>query len=183
MNGAVEKFTGLLADGEPLDAKHYTVKSGSTIVTLEESYLDTLPVGSHSLTFLYLDGQVSGEFEVQAKDGPDKPDGPGETTPPDGPDRPGGPGETAPPDGPDRPDAPGETTPPEGPGTPDGSGRPSGPAASGSQGDSVMSGAPRSPQTGDSTPPFAALACTSGALLAAMALWRFMGRKRREDRL
>jgi len=183
VNGAVEKFTGLLADGEPLDAKHYTVKSGSTIVTLEESYLDTLPVGSHSLTFLYLDGQVSGEFEVQAKDGPDNPDNPGETAPPDGPDRPGGPGETTPPDGPDRPDAPGETTPPEGPGTPDGSGRPSGPAASGSQGDSVMSGAPRSPQTGDSTPPFAALACTSGALLAAMALWRFMGRKRREDRL
>ena len=153
VNGAVEKFTGLLADGEPLDAKHYTVESGSTIVTLEESYLDTLPVGSHSLTFLYLDGQVSGEFEVQAKDGPDNPDNPGETAPP------------------------------EGPGTPDGSGRPSGPAASGSQGDSAMSGAPRSPQTGDSTPPFAALACTSGALLAAMALWRFMGRKRREDRL
>ena len=213
VNGAVEKFTGLLADGEPLDAKHYTVKSGSTIVTLEESYLDTLPVGSHSLTFLYLDGQVSGEFEVQAKDGPDnpdnpgetappdgpdrpdgpgettppegpdKPDGPGETTPPDGPDKPDGPGETTPPDDPDRPGGPGETTPPEGPGTPDGSGRPSGPAASGSQGDSVMSGAPRSPQTGDSTPPFAALACTSGALLAAMALWRFLGRKRREDRL
>nr|WP_300866239.1 hypothetical protein [uncultured Acetatifactor sp.] len=228
VNGAVEKFTGLLADGEPLDAKHYTVKSGSTIVTLEESYLDTLPVGSHSLTFLYLDGQVSGEFEVQAKDGPDnpdnpgetalpdspdrpdgpgettppdgpdkpdgpgettppdgpdKPDGPGETTPPEGPDRPGGPGETVPPEGPDRPGGPGETTPPDGPGTPDGSGRPSGPAASGSQGDSAMSGAPRSPQTGDSTPPFAALACTSGALLAAMALWRFMGRKRREDRL
>ena len=109
MNGAVEKFTGLLADGEPLDAKHYTVKSGSTIVTLEESYLDTLPVGSHSLTFLYLDGQVSGEFEVQAKDGPDNPDNPGETAPPDGPDRPGGPGETTPPDGPDRPDGPGET--------------------------------------------------------------------------
>ncbi len=198
VNGAVEKFTGLLADGEPLDAKHYTVKSGSTIVTLEESYLDTLPVGSHSLTFLYLDGQVSGEFEVQAKDGPDnpdnpgetalpdspdRPDGPGETTPPDGPDKPDGPGETTPPDGPDRPGGPGETTPPDGPGTPDGSGRPSGPAASGSQGDSAMSGAPRSPQTGDSTPPFAALACTSGALLAAMALWRFLGRKRREDRL
>ncbi len=198
VNGAVEKFTGLLADGEPLDAKHYTVESGSTIVTLEESYLDTLPVGSHSLTFLYLDGQVSGEFEVQAKDGPDnpdnpgetappdgpdRPDGPGETTPPDGPDKPGGPGETTPPEGPDRPGGPGETTPPEGPGTPDGSGRPSGPAASGSQGDSAMSGAPRSPQTGDSTPPFAALACTSGALLAAMALWRFLGRKRREDRL
>lgn len=183
VNGAVEKFTGLLIDGKAVDEEHYTVKSGSTILTLKESYLDTLQVGPHSLTFLYLDGEVSGGFEVQAKGGSDGPDDPGETTPPEGPDSPDNPSETTPPEGPDRPDAPGETAPPEGPGTPDGSSRPSGPAASGSQGDSAMSGAPRSPQTGDSTPPFAALACTSGALLAAMALWRFLGRKRREDRL
>ena len=182
-NGAVEKFTGLLIDGKTVDEEHYTVKSGSTILTLKESYLDTLPVGPHSLTFLYLDGEVSGGFEVQAKGGPDEPDDPGEIAPPEGPDSPDAPGETAPPEGPDSPDAPSETTPPDVPGTPDGSGRPSGPAASGSQGDSAMSDAPRSPQTGDSTPPFAALACTSGALLAAMALWRFLGRKRREDRL
>ncbi len=167
-NGAVEKFTGLLIDGKTVDEEHYTVKSGSTILTLKESYLDTLPVGPHSLTFLYLDGEVSGGFEVRAKGGSGEPDDPGETTPPEGP---------------DSPDDPSETTPPDGPGTPDGSGRPSGPAASGSQGDSAMSGAPRSPQTGDSTPPFAALACTSGALLAVMVLWRFLGRKRREDRL
>lgn len=183
VNGAVEKFTGLLIDGKAVDEEHYTVKSGSTILTLKESYLDTLQVGPHSLTFLYLDGEVSGGFEVQAKGGSDGPDDPGETTPPEGPDSPDNPSETTPPEGPDSPDAPGETAPPEGPGTPDGSSRPSGPAASGSQGDSAMSGAPRSPQTGDSTPPFAALACTSGALLAAMALWRFLGRKRREDRL
>ena len=86
-NGAVEKFKGLLVDGEPVDAEHYTVESGSTIVTLKESYLDTLPVGPHTLTFLYLDGETSGRFEIQAKGGPDEPDRPAETTPPD---RPGG---------------------------------------------------------------------------------------------
>ncbi len=194
VNGAVEKFTGLLADGEPLDAKHYTVKSGSTIVTLEESYLDTLPVGSHSLTFLYLDGQVSGEFEVQAKDGPDNPenpgetappdgpdnpDGPGETTPPDDPDRPGGPGETTPPEGPDRPGGPGETTPPDGPDKPDASG---GLSASENQVDNAMADAPRSPQTGDGALPFAAIACALGTLLAAMAFWHFLRLQKRGER-
>ncbi len=194
VNGAVEKFTGLLADGEPLDAKHYTVKSGSTIVTLEESYLDTLPVGSHSLTFLYLDGQVSGEFEVQAKDGPDNPDNPGETAPPDGPDRPDGPGETTPPDGPDKPDGPGETTPPDDPDRPGGPGEttpPDGPdkpdasgglSASENQVDNAMADAPRSPQTGDGALPFAAIACALGTLLAAMAFWHFLRLQKRGER-
>ena len=157
VNGAVEKFTGLLADGEPLDAKHYTVKSGSTIVTLEESYLDTLPVGSHSLTFLYLDGQVSGEFEVQAKDGPDNPDNPGETAPPDGPDRPDGPGETAPPEGPDKPDGPGETTPPDDPDRPGGPGEttpPDGPNRPGGPGETTPPEGPDRPGgPGETTPP------------------------------
>ena len=185
VNGAVEKFTGLLADGEPLDAKHYTVKSGSTIVTLEESYLDTLPVGSHSLTFLYLDGQVSGEFEVQAKDGPDRPGGPGETTPPDGPDKPDGPGETTPPDGPDKPDGPGETTPPDDPDRPDGPDKPDasgGLSASENQVDNAMADAPRSPQTGDGALPFAAIACALGTLLAAMAFWHFLRLQKRGER-
>ena len=85
MNGAVEKFTALLVDGEEVDPEQYTVKSGSTILTLKQSYLDTLPVGTHSLTVLYLNGSASGEFEIQTKDG-------GTAEPDDGTegDRPGG---------------------------------------------------------------------------------------------
>ncbi|MCI9650390.1 MAG: hypothetical protein HFH98_00645 [Lachnospiraceae bacterium] len=85
VNGAVEKFTALLVDGEEVDPEQYTVKSGSTILTLKQSYLDTLPVGTHSLTVLYLNGSASGEFEIQTKDG-------GTAEPDDGTegDRPGG---------------------------------------------------------------------------------------------
>ena len=87
VNGAVEKFTALLVDGEEVDPEQYTVKSGSTILTLKQSYLDTLPVGTHSLTVLYLNGSASGEFEIQTKDG-------GTAEPDDGTegDRPGGEG-------------------------------------------------------------------------------------------
>ena len=51
-------------DGKVVDTANYTVKSGSTIITLKSSYLATLTVGKHILTVLYSDGQVSGDFEI-----------------------------------------------------------------------------------------------------------------------
>ena len=66
-NGPLSKFTGLLVDDKTVDPDQYTVVSGSTIVTLKDSYLDTLSVGQHSLTFLYEDGQTTGTFTIQAK--------------------------------------------------------------------------------------------------------------------
>lgn len=66
-NGLFSKFTGLEVNGKTLDTKYYTAKSGSTVVTLKASYLDTLSPGKYALTFLYTDGKVSGDFTVQAK--------------------------------------------------------------------------------------------------------------------
>ena len=66
-NGAVEKFVGIEVDGKLVDTANYTVKSGSTIITLNASYLDTLSAGRHMLTIIYTDGETSGEFEILSK--------------------------------------------------------------------------------------------------------------------
>lgn len=57
-NGYFGKFTGLKVDGKLLDSKYYTAKSGSTIVTLKNSYLDGLSDGKHAIEFLYTDGST-----------------------------------------------------------------------------------------------------------------------------
>ena len=65
-NGDFSKFTGVKVDGTPVDAKNYTAVSGSTIVTLKSEYLRTLSEGSHTLTFIYVDGECSTKFAVKA---------------------------------------------------------------------------------------------------------------------
>ncbi|WP_138268424.1 X2-like carbohydrate binding domain-containing protein [Anaerofustis stercorihominis] len=67
VNGDVEKFVGIEIDGKAVDEKNYTVKSGSTIITLKPEYLNTLSVGKHTLTVIYTDGEVTGEFEILDK--------------------------------------------------------------------------------------------------------------------
>ena len=54
-------------DGKAVDAANYTVKSGSTIITLKPDYLNTLSVGKHTLTVIYTDGEATGEFEILKK--------------------------------------------------------------------------------------------------------------------
>lgn len=66
-NGPLEKFVGITVDGTAVDAANYTVKSGSTILTLTPDYLKTLSVGKHTLTVLYRDGEASGTFEILKK--------------------------------------------------------------------------------------------------------------------
>lgn len=65
-NGVLDKFTGIQVDGKILDSDAYTVDSGSTVVTLEPTYLETLTEGKHHLTVLYTDGQCGTSFTVQA---------------------------------------------------------------------------------------------------------------------
>lgn len=57
-NGALRKFSHLQVDGITLAGHHYTLKSGSTIVTLSKDYLSTLKVGTHILQIFYSDGQT-----------------------------------------------------------------------------------------------------------------------------
>ncbi|MBM6896688.1 hypothetical protein H9X86_04785 [Pseudoflavonifractor capillosus] len=74
VNGAFSKFTGIEVDGKAVDQAHYTAVSGSTIVTLKPKYLDTLSVGQHTLTVLFTDAKVDGQFEILAKPQPGTPD-------------------------------------------------------------------------------------------------------------
>lgn len=63
-NGALSKFTGLLVDGKAVDKANYEAKSGSTIITLKESYVKSLTDGEHTFTFLYTDGRTDGSFAI-----------------------------------------------------------------------------------------------------------------------
>lgn len=72
-NGDFSKFTGIKVDGVQIGAENYEAKSGSTIVTLKSSYLDTLTAGTHSLEILWTDGSASTAFAVQQSES-QKPD-------------------------------------------------------------------------------------------------------------
>ena len=65
-SGAFSKFVGLKVDGTLVDARNYTVKEGSTIVTLKADYLNTLSVGTHTFEILWTDGSASTTFTTKA---------------------------------------------------------------------------------------------------------------------
>ena len=65
-SGAFSKFVGVKVDGTLVDAKNYTVKEGSTIVTLKADYLNTLSVGTHTFEILWTDGSASTTFTSKA---------------------------------------------------------------------------------------------------------------------
>lgn len=65
-NGDLEKLVKILVNGETLDPKNYTLASGSTILTLKETYLASLDVGKYDVTFVYNDGRtVDSQFEIK----------------------------------------------------------------------------------------------------------------------
>lgn len=63
-NGSLSDLTGVYVDGVQIDQANYTVKSGSTILTLNRDYLDGLTVGTHSLRLEYLYGSGETTFKV-----------------------------------------------------------------------------------------------------------------------
>lgn len=63
-DGPIEKFVGIKMDGKEVDAKNYEVKTGSTVINLKASYLETLAVGEHTITVIYADGETSGTFKI-----------------------------------------------------------------------------------------------------------------------
>ena len=66
-SGEFSKFVGVKVDGTLVDAKNYTVKEGSTIVTLKADYLNTLTAGNHTLEIVWTDGSAGTTFTVNAK--------------------------------------------------------------------------------------------------------------------
>ena len=67
-SGAISKFLGVKVDGNLVDVKNYTVKEGSTIVTLKADYLNTLSVGNHTFEIIWTDGTASTRFAVSKSD-------------------------------------------------------------------------------------------------------------------
>lgn len=65
-NAAFADFTKVQVDGKDLDASSYTVKEGSTIVTLNAAYLNTLSVGKHTLSIVSANGTATTEFTITA---------------------------------------------------------------------------------------------------------------------
>ena len=70
-NAAFADFIKVQVDGKDLDASNYTVKEGSTIVTLNAAYLNTLSVGKHTLSIVSANGTATTEFTITAVQGGD----------------------------------------------------------------------------------------------------------------
>ena len=99
-NAAFADFIKVQVDGKDLDASNYTVKEGSTIVTLNAAYLNTLSVGKHTLSVVSANGTATTEFTITAAPtgGDDQTGGSDQTgsdTTPQRPDRNGGGGSSS----------------------------------------------------------------------------------------
>ena len=71
-NAAFDDFIKVQVDGKDLDASNYTIKEGSTIVTLKASYLETLSVGKHTLAIVSDTGIAETEFTILAASNSDE---------------------------------------------------------------------------------------------------------------
>ena len=80
-NAAFADFIKVQVDGKDLDASNYTVKEGSTIVTLNAAYLNTLSVGKHTLSIVSANGTATTEFTITAVQGGNDSQTGGDTTP------------------------------------------------------------------------------------------------------
>lgn len=66
-NAAYTDFIRVEVDGELVDEKNYSVKEGSTIVTLKADYVATLSVGEHTLGIVSESGTAITTITVHAK--------------------------------------------------------------------------------------------------------------------
>lgn len=60
----IHHFTSAAVDGKTLSTREYTVKSGSLILTLKASYLDTLTPGTHRVTATFDDGTADTTIRI-----------------------------------------------------------------------------------------------------------------------
>lgn len=64
----IKEFKKVLVDGKELKDSDYDIKSGSTILTLKPSFLDTLSAGKHKIRFEFNTGSVEAYFTVKDKE-------------------------------------------------------------------------------------------------------------------
>ena len=63
-DGNIRYFHHLLIDGKVITSDRYTLTSGSTVADLPAKLLNSLPVGKHTITFVYDDGAAEGTFTI-----------------------------------------------------------------------------------------------------------------------
>ena len=61
-----KNFTGATVDGSAIPDGGSTAKSGSLVLTLKSSYLDTLSVGDHKMKISFVDGTVEVPLKIKA---------------------------------------------------------------------------------------------------------------------
>lgn len=66
-NAAFSDFIRVELDSKTLDAKNYTVKEGSTVVTLKADYVSTLSAGEHTIGIVSESGTATTTFTVNEK--------------------------------------------------------------------------------------------------------------------
>ncbi len=66
-DAAYEDFICVELDGKTVDESNYTVKEGSTIVTLNEDFVASLSEGDHSLSIVSASGKATAKFTVNKK--------------------------------------------------------------------------------------------------------------------
>lgn len=66
-NAAFSNFLRVELDGKTLDEKNYTVKEGSTVVTLKADYVAALSAGEHTIGIVSTNGTATTTFTVNAK--------------------------------------------------------------------------------------------------------------------
>lgn len=64
----IKEFKKVLVDGKELKDTDYDIKSGSTILTLKPSFLDTLSAGKHKIRFEFNTGSVEAYFMAKDKE-------------------------------------------------------------------------------------------------------------------
>lgn len=65
-NAPFSEFVAVLVDGVKVDPSNYDVSKGSTIVRLNQSFLDTLSKGSHTIAIQSRGGTATANFSVTA---------------------------------------------------------------------------------------------------------------------
>lgn len=75
-NAAFSDFIRVELNGKTLDEKDYTVREGSTVVTLKDSFVAKLSAGEYTIGVVSASGTATTTFTVEAK-APADPDTPG----------------------------------------------------------------------------------------------------------
>ena len=64
-SGHLEKLVKVQVDDKDLKPGDYELKSGSTIVTLKDSFIKTLSSGTHTLKMIYIDNTIETTFMIK----------------------------------------------------------------------------------------------------------------------